>query len=877
MADFENERNAYKEKVARQCDAINHLLALSRSHSGLLEPGVVRQLELFQEKCNKLYQKLDKNEFEIAIVGLEKAGKSTFGNALMKNRILPDADERCTYTSTCIRYGQDQAVVRFFNSREMDQLLRGYLEELGIENVESYTYQGMSRTDYLALYGRLDSKTRIRYEKTVNQDILNLLDNKSSILSQYVGQPDKTFQGEELNTDEFRDYIVSPKVAVAVKEVCIESSKLSGMTNAVIYDVPGFDSPTSMHLEQTKKRMKEADAIMLIASAEKPSFTAPALDIFNNVVDEDNVSLSDKLFVFGNRADAANTLAKNIETLKAEIDRWNLLNRFLIGDRLIIGSAKAHLQANGLIEGDFCVRKINEDQEYQKAWQHGDGIDYAYQKLVDYNKTERFSVLKRKIRRNNDEIRDLFDDLKSKYANGASAVDYHALYETISAFSSDASAKIVKDLEEIRHEIRVKYSESLSLSKALEDCVKELFANKERYVMSDEDIHNAELKIIHGEGTNVEKVDQIIREEKFERIYGDFARSAFSVAQKDHEIYFNQIIDSFESALHIVKSSPRYEELHEMVIAFVERCKKNREDDFIYQALIERFVRDLVQVVIGRPYSSEARLDEFVKNAEVFSGLVLFYNTGDANDGYKRQFLSVAPKNQPLLLALVFHKYAKAEDETKRLMDHLGSIRDTLCENPEVIQLAFSIVKQDPVAGADAAIKLINKNALKSVKTDDELLRSVVPSLRTVRKELIDKGREDGVDSTRRYDFDFTNAERFKGQYKQFFGNMPVRTYEKLQEFFAKDLEILEKFLIHASIPAIRLEKPFLAREEQSINNLLELVKSREFDKMINKHSEALLPESYQNINMQMENLIANKEAVAEVEKILKTIDGGIE
>ena len=43
---------------------------------------------------------------------------------------------------------------------------------------------------------------------------------------------------------------------------------------------------------------------------------------------------------------------------------------------------------------------------------------------------------------------------------------------------------------------------------------------------------------------------------------------------------------------------------------------------------------------------------------------------------------------------------------------------------------------------------------------------------------------------------------------------------------------------------------------------------------MINKHSEALLPESYQNFNMQMENLIANKEAVAEVEKILKTIDG---
>ena len=95
MADFENERNIYKEKVAKQRDAIANLLSLAKSHSGLFEAGVVRQLESFQTKCNRLYRKLDKNEFEIAIVGLEKAGKSTFGNALMENRILPDADRSC--------------------------------------------------------------------------------------------------------------------------------------------------------------------------------------------------------------------------------------------------------------------------------------------------------------------------------------------------------------------------------------------------------------------------------------------------------------------------------------------------------------------------------------------------------------------------------------------------------------------------------------------------------------------------------------------------------------------------------------------------------------------------------------------------------------
>ncbi|WP_305239733.1 hypothetical protein, partial [uncultured Muribaculum sp.] len=120
--------------------------------------------------------------------------------------------------------------------------------------------------------------------------------------------------------------------------------------------------------EQTKKRMKEADAIMLIASAEKPSFTAPALNMFQEVVDEDNVSLGDKLFVFGNRADAANTLSKNIQTLKEEAQKWKLLSEAQLAERLIIGSAKAHLQKLGIVAGDFCFRKIEEDEDVQNVF-----------------------------------------------------------------------------------------------------------------------------------------------------------------------------------------------------------------------------------------------------------------------------------------------------------------------------------------------------------------------------------------------------------------------------------------------------------------------------------------------------------------------------
>lgn len=78
--------------------------------------------------------------------------------------------------------------------------------------------------------------------------------------------------------------------------------------------------------------------------------------------------------------------------------------------------------------------------------------------------------------------------------------------------------------------------------------------------------------------------------------------------------------------------------------------------------------------------------------------------------------MSVAPKNQPLLLALVFHDYKSSDEASKSVMDYMGSISKSLCDNSEVIQLGFSIVKQDPIGGLDAVRKTVTKMRLKAAK-----------------------------------------------------------------------------------------------------------------------------------------------------------------
>ena len=866
MNSFDEERFAYRDKIGKTRDAIQKLLQISCEHDGLFDRDICRKLNEYQKKCEKLYTKLDKNEFEIAIVGLEKAGKSTFGNALMENNVLPNADERCTYTATCIRYGQDRAVVKFFNTSEINQILRGYLETLGVDNVESYTLDSLQTSTYKDLYNKLDQRDRERYENTVNQDILNLIQNKNSILK-LVGSSDQSFEKDALDEDYFKDFIINPKVAVAVKEVCIESAKIEKMSNAVIYDVPGFDSPTSMHEEQTKKRMKECDAIMLIASAEKPSFTAPALKIFNEVTDEDNVSLSDKLFIFGNKADSATTLAKNINTLKDEARRWKLLNGNLVNDRIVVGSARAHLQKLGAMKGSDSIQKVESDDEYKNAWEHGDGIEYIYNKLVEYNETERFQIIKNKVKRTVEELKELFTDLREKSNNVSAMMDPKDLLNECDSLRDKAVRELEDGLKSLRNEIRERYNSDIELSKKLQSEVVKLFRedNHDKYLISDEDINSAKLEIYDTSGSvNVEKVEEIIREEKFKIIIHDFSSVLFSIAQRDHNTYYERIIDLFKNALGLDRKSKDNDVLLEKIKSFVNDCRSNNENS-IYQSLIERFVRDLVEVLIARPFCSEARLNKFIDESEVFSGLIMFYNDGDAQDGYRKLFLSIPPKNQPLLLALVFHEYKDVSETCKSFMDSLSELSSGI-EINDILQLGYSIIKRDPIGGYQTIKKILGKNR-------DE--KQIVGDLRTCQRDQRDVKTEHTNNSSTviKFDFDFSDKEKFAEQYKAFFGAYKRRDYDDVKSAFEVDLGILENFLVHASIPAIRIEKPFVSREVQSISDLMEKVKGGDLARFIISNSDMLLRSSIERLNVAAENFMANREAMIKVNEVLETLN----
>ena len=342
---WEEEKSVYAGKLERIIDGIARILELRGNR--VVTPEMASSLLRLRADAEALLPKLKKGEFEIAVVGLEKAGKSSFSNALIGRRALPTADERCTYTSTCIRPGTENfAVVSFYGWEEFNRSFREKLEKLGIPDAWSYTIDSLSPAQYDGLFAGCEESIRKAYGNSLNLDIADTLENRDR-LKQYIGSPSRRFSGAELESDEFKAYITKPDRAIAVEEVIIYSTEMRNMPNAVMYDVPGFNSPTAMHKEQTLARMQAADAIIMVAKANEPTLTAEVLDIFKES-DVDGAYLSEKLFVFANKADLATDLERNKNTT---YDEWLRKLRLLPdSDRIVFGSANAYLGDTAALE-----------------------------------------------------------------------------------------------------------------------------------------------------------------------------------------------------------------------------------------------------------------------------------------------------------------------------------------------------------------------------------------------------------------------------------------------------------------------------------------------------------------------------------------------
>lgn len=456
---WEDERKVYADKLEQIIGGITKILELEGNR--IVTPEMSASLQGLRKEAECLLPKLKKGEFEIAVVGLEKAGKSSFSNAFIGLTALPTADERCTYTSTCIRpvdgpNREGYAEVTFYNRQEFSRSFQEKLEKMGIPDAHLYNTDNLSVEKYKQLFENCEPDKKERYENSLHQDILATLQNKQQ-LQQYIGAPMRPFSQSELSDPEFKAFITSPGKAIATKDVVIYSAELQAMPNAVMYDVPGFNSPTAMHKEQTLEKMRAVDAIIMVAKANEPTLTSEVLSVFKDR-DMDGAYLSDKLFVFANKADLATDLEKNKKTTYYEwMERWKILpNNAASKERFVFGSAQAAL---------------HDKQAQEKLGMKDGGIEVLRERLKIYYETTRFEVLKKRVGKILVDVEDQFKDLRETVA---SPVDSTERNRIVLALQREMSSAIPERLEALKADLSKEAGEEKPLTKRLSEDIKNL-------------------------------------------------------------------------------------------------------------------------------------------------------------------------------------------------------------------------------------------------------------------------------------------------------------------------------------------------------------------------------------------------------------------
>lgn len=843
---YSSERESYVRKLSSQIEGMDKLLSMDTY--GLINYDSQKKIEELRENAERLRKKLKNNEFEIAIVGLEKAGKSTFANAMMGNDILPSKDGRCTYTSTSICYGEDYAVVEFFSFEEFNKMFVDKLSTMKIEHAENLSFRTLSLRDYQRKFKELDSDTREKYETSLNMDIEKMLENKE-ILLQFIGRDKLVFSGaQELSSSRFKAFIEDPAYAIAVKEIIIQSSKLARMPNAIIYDVPGFDSPTMMHLEQTKAKMKTADVIILIASAAKPSITKPVVDVYRDGVDGDNIRFGDKTFVFANRADDANTLQQNMETLRSELKSYRIVTRDdFLKMRVVPGSARAKLEEEGKVTGHSAMNALKEKGI-------DNGIETMHRLLESYNESERLEVLMRRVDRIQSELQELFDRLLADQSNSVGS-DYLKLHARLVAeLLQKSQISIENGLYKFDEEIKNTYGKAPLITDRLKSEVIDSITI-DAYGVTDAEMDHIKMRHMDGRGGyNSYLIEADLRTIKTGILRSKFVEKVVNLSTQEHEMCDKRIVDIFMDGFHVSEGNIHYNTIKKSVEEYIDRTKFSNDTSGYYRSLVDRFSLDLITILISHNFGNISRWDYFKKHAANFYSFAMFDENRDL----------FAPIDcQPLYYALLFQDFSRAEVRTKTnaLLQELSTeIGEEFGADDEVVRLVQRFVS----LSYDTAEKFVREKC-KSISSERDTKRK--------RTSLLNK-LQDAVDRLEEDSHLNGSANLDEAYYKEFFKDRESerKSFEAIRQDIGNDIDFLRETLKSAAVNAIDIETPFVSLETQTIGSLIESLKSDGFLDLVSEQASLILAEDYATLEEEEQKRRIRKDIKNTIEGILSSM-----
>lgn len=833
----------------------------------------------------ELLTKLRLREFSVAVVGLEKAGKSTLANALLNVVLLPEYTERCTYTTTEIRAGNDDiAEIYFFGKEKFEENFQRLLKDTGWTGED--TFEEFDLRKFERYWSDVKTRNPALFQQhngTTVEDIRMMASEREAI-TYLVGKPPEFLRiKDQTDYEQFHRYVTGisgyesghvlrTAEPYAVEKVIIKSTGLSDMQHIVLYDVPGFDSPTDLHKKQTENMLKSADAIILVTNVgDRPNLTGTQLDMLKKGQDEDGITLSDKVFVFGNKLDMAGN-ARLAEDNKAALIHDSVLKYALAKkERVICGSAKAYLENIGKQSQDDIARGSRDVGGKLREWNIPDGIEELRTKLQHYYDNERFDILARRAENGIVKAKNFFDEILSKYeGNAPEEIDGGEQYILQAKDSLDDFSKKAGTLG---REFLQRINDEMPFSSLLHDGIEEIFPT----ITADSQIfHDAENGISSGSDNvyALNRVDSVVRE----KIHLDFKKNiVFKVATATHakeaEI-FDALTEEFLLSMGMAQDSPDRQMLAEHTKELFQKLLIADGEHCYFNPLVERYSPALIETLIKSPFASAERLQKLTNPVTMpeLQSLAVYYEKPSVEDESPVDTRSLDEKQTAFFTRILTHKdfkFLTVEENEAELRNFFQENSGYLTAGFEVEKLPFetwaAILTNLRVNVPDKFLPRLKKALAGFVGLSQWISMSASGKNNQVDKAVIKFCAELKP---------ITLAERINEL------NNGVRGATNKDEMISvlnDDIELLREITLNSMIRAIGLERAFTSVIAKNIAMIRESINSDEgkaiFNQWLKENLRKIRASEFADVDRQIEDFRNKKAIVESIRQVLEKME----
>jgi hypothetical protein len=573
------------------------LLTLANKTGVDIPTDLLNRLNIERPRLLRQLERLHANRFEVAVIGLEKAGKSALLNAWLEQEILPSARERCTFTSTEIwsaQTEQDQELfIQYYSKDEISKLQ-------------------LQRSD--ALLGTLSERER----KEIQEDFDDTEKHLTKILE--FGKQKTGFSQKFIDIGEISEQLQSAVFknraqSLAIKRIQLKTVRLRSDRDIIFHDVPGFNSGILMHAEQAIERLKNCDAIIYAKEMKQPSVTGPEKEMLAIADAEDpSVKVSDKVFVVLTQADAMDDSIDFKDTYEKHRSYWPTVPEH----RMIPVCARAHLVEFGIPSEDTLRRTKNaDDKAKMKKLGITDGIKILKESVNYYIDNERAGVLERRCDALVNAIRQIANEIIFKLEPIYGVFDETELQED-DLLGKDFNQWWGREWQRIKKDFDTWYAEVIQGRKEADAAGSEHEELIALHAAYDERIETLlsnlvtakpdELKRIYTAGGSISMPDPRegnykIREELFREIQKKFETELTDQLAAALQTLIDQIARKTQSLLWDTEEVRKIL-LHSDVDDNLEQARIRHG----FQVLFLRFSRGAVEAFIAKPLQARERL-----------------------------------------------------------------------------------------------------------------------------------------------------------------------------------------------------------------------------------------------------------------------------